>query len=311
MRFSVYQESHTGARQTNQDRMGYCFTRDALLLLMADGMGGHILGEVAAGIALQTVGAMFQDQAKDSLPDPEGFLEQSLLAAHREIHRYRALKNLPETPRTTMVACVVQKGQAVWAHCGDSRLYWMRNGEILARTKDHSRLELLIAQGRVDASERSTHPERNKIFNCLGAPAQPMIDVSRRAALQPGDVMLLCSDGLWSTIDDATLVRSLRDNTVMRAVPELVHSAARIAGAKSDNVTALAVAWESAGDPDLLSSTTILTDGLPAGSMTTTILAGRQAAAENGDAFSDVEIEKAIDDIRSAIEKSTRITNKN
>ncbi|MDO8301147.1 PP2C family serine/threonine-protein phosphatase [Lacisediminimonas sp.] len=307
MRFSIYQESHTGGRQNNQDRMGYCFTRDSLLLLMADGMGGHIMGEVAAGIALKTIGAMFQELAKDSLPDPEAFLEQGILAAHREIHRYRALKNLPETPRTTMVACVVQKGQAIWAHCGDSRLYWMRNGEILARTKDHSRFELLVAQGRVQPSERATHPERNRIFNCLGAPSQPMIDISRRAALQPGDVLLLCSDGLWSTIDDAELARTLRDNTVMRAVPELVRDAARIAGKKSDNVTALAVAWEGASAGDLLTSTTIMTDGLPVGTMTTTI----PVDPDGGDPFSDTEIEKAIDDIRSAIEKSTRITNKN
>jgi protein phosphatase len=206
-----------------------------------------------------------------------------------------------------MVACVVQKGQATWAHCGDSRLYWMRNGEILARTKDHSRFELLVAQGRAQPSERATHPERNRIFNCLGAPALPVIDISRRAALQPGDVLLLCSDGLWSTIDDGELARSLRDNTVMRAVPELVRDAARIAGKKSDNVTALAVAWEGASAGDLLTSTTIMTDGLPVGTMTTTI----PADADGSDPFSDTEIEKAIDDIRSAIEKSTRITNRN
>ncbi len=290
--------------------MGYCFTRDALLLLLADGMGGHIRGEAAATIALQTISSMFQEQARDHLPDPEAFLEQSMLAAHREIHRYRALNNLPETPRTTMVACLVQSGQAVWAHCGDSRLYWMRNGEILARTKDHSRLEMLIAQGRADESERSTHPDRNKLFNCLGAPSQPLIDVSRRAALQPGDVLLLCSDGLWSTLDDTILVRSLRESTVMRAVPDMVRGAARIAGKKGDNVTALAVTWEGASVDDLANSTTILTDALPAGTVTTTIQAPRHADLEGIDVFSDAEIEKAIDEIRGAIEKSNRITHK-
>jgi PPM family protein phosphatase len=260
---------------------------------------------------MQTIAARFQEQARDHLPDPEAFLTHSLLAAHREIHRYRALNNLPETPRTTLVACVVQNGQAIWAHVGDSRLYWMRNGEVLARTRDHSRIELLISQGRVHASERSTHPERNKIFNCLGAPADPVIDVSRRVNLQPGDVLLLCSDGLWSTLADEVLTRALRDNTVMKAVPELVRGAARMAGKKGDNVTALAVAWEGSGALDLANSTTILTEALPAGSVTTTILAPRHADLEGHDAFSDTEIEKAIEEIKSAIEKSSRITNKN
>jgi len=107
MRFSVYQESHIGGRKTNQDRMGYSFTRDALLLLLADGMGGHIQGEMAATIAMQTIGSLFQQSANPYVKKPDRFLEDSLFAAHREIHRYRAINNLPETPRTTIVACVI------------------------------------------------------------------------------------------------------------------------------------------------------------------------------------------------------------
>ena len=103
MRFSVYQESHIGGRKTNQDRMGYSFTRDALLLLLADGMGGHIQGEMAATIAMQTIGSLFQQSANPYVKKPDRFLEDSLFAAHREIHRYRAINNLPETPRTTIV----------------------------------------------------------------------------------------------------------------------------------------------------------------------------------------------------------------
>ena len=108
MRFSVYQESHIGGRKNNQDRMGYSFTRDALLLLVADGMGGHIMGEMAAQIAMQTIASLFQENATPYVKKPERFLEDSFFAAHREIHRYRAINNLPETPRTTIVACLIQ-----------------------------------------------------------------------------------------------------------------------------------------------------------------------------------------------------------
>ncbi|WP_420477123.1 PP2C family protein-serine/threonine phosphatase [Noviherbaspirillum sp. ST9] len=310
MRFSVYQESHIGGRKNNQDRMGYSFTRDALLLLLADGMGGHIQGEMAATIALQTIGSLFQQNANPYIKKPEKFLEDSFFAAHREIHRYRAINNLPETPRTTIVACIIQHNSAYWAHCGDSRLYWMRQGQILARTRDHSRIETLIAQGKVAPSERDTHPDRNKLFNCLGAPNLPIVELSRRASLQAGDVILLCSDGLWSVLPDHVLAQSLHTQTVVRAVPELLATATGIAGKTSDNVTALAMMWE--GTSVLQDSpSTITTHTLPIGSVTTTIQAPRHADLEQADAFNDSEIEKAIEEIREAIEKTARVTSKN
>ncbi|RBA25650.1 PP2C family protein-serine/threonine phosphatase [Herminiimonas fonticola] len=309
MRFSVYQESHIGGRKNNQDRMGYSFTRDALLLLVADGMGGHIMGEMAAQIAMQTIASLFQENATPYVKKPERFLEDSFFAAHREIHRYRAINNLPETPRTTIVACLIQHNSAMWAHCGDSRLYWMRGGQILARTRDHSRIETLIAQGKVDASERETHPDRNKLFNCLGAPNMPIVEISRRASLQAGDIMLLCSDGLWSVLPDHELAQRLHSNTIVRAVPELLTTATGIAGKTGDNVTALAMMWESS--ENLQGNSTITTHTLPVGSVTTTIQAPRHLDLENADTYNDSDIEKAIEEIRNAIDKSSRITSRN
>lgn len=309
MRFSVYQESHIGGRKNNQDRMGYSFTRDALLLLVADGMGGHIMGEMAAQIAMQTIASLFQENATPYVKKPERFLEDAFFAAHREIHRYRAINNLPETPRTTIVACLIQHNNAMWAHCGDSRLYWMRGGQILARTRDHSRIETLIAQGKVDASERETHPDRNKLFNCLGAPNMPIVEISRRASLQAGDIMLLCSDGLWSVLPDHELAQRLHSNTIVRAIPELLTTATGIAGKTGDNVTALAMMWESS--ENLQGNSTITTHTLPIGSVTTTIQAPRHLDLENADTYNDSEIEKAIEEIRTAIDKSSRITSRN
>ena len=312
MQFSVYQESLIGGRKVNQDRMGYSFTRDALLLLLTDGMGGHLRGEMAATIAMQTIATLFQQQANPYVKKPERFLEDCFLAAHREIHRYRAINNLPETPRTTIVACLIQHNNALWAHCGDSRLYWMRNGQILARTRDHSRLETLIAQGKVDASERATHPDRNKLFNCLGAPNLPIVEISRRASLMPGDILLLCSDGLWSMLPDHLLAQRLQDNTVMRAVPDLLKTAVGIGGKNSDNATALALMWQ--GSKDLEDNNSISTHTLPVGMVSTTIQAPPENVAAQvnaGDIFDDDEIEKAIEEISCAIQKSSQITSRN
>jgi protein phosphatase len=314
MQFSVYQESHIGGRKVNQDRMGYSFTRDALLLVLADGMGGHLRGEMAATILMQTMSALFQKHATPYVKLPERFLEEAFIEAHEEIHRYRAAHNLPETPRTTAVACLIQHNTAIWAHCGDSRLYWMRRGQILGRTRDHSHIEHLIAQGMAQPSERATHPDRNKLYNCIGANSLPRVEVGRQASLQAGDVLLLCSDGLWSMLPDEEITHRLSTQTIVRAVPELIAMATMIAGETSDNTTALAIMWQGTPEVETSSSltedmaTVISTQMLPENLVSTTI----QSTAEPDapleiDAFNDDEIEKAIAEIRGAIEKSSQV----
>jgi protein phosphatase len=315
MQFSVYQESHIGGRKVNQDRMGYSFTRDALLLVLADGMGGHLRGEIAASVALQTISTMFQQQAQPYVKKPQRFLEEALHAAHRDIHQYRHANKLPETPRTTIVACLIQHNTATWAHCGDSRLYWMRNGQILARTRDHSHVENLIAKGMALPSERATHPDRNKLWNCLGADSLPRVEVGAGAGMLPGDLMLLCSDGLWSMLPDDEIVRRLQAQTVVRAVPDMLQAALRAAGDASDNVTALAIMWQGSSvldNMDPVTETMISTEALPEDLHSTTIrdTAPPEVApseADAVDAFDDDEIEKAIAEIRGAIEKSSQI----
>ena len=306
MQFSVYQESRIGARKVNQDRMGYIFTRDAVLLLLADGMGGHLLGEIAAAIAMQTIGKLFQQNATPYIKRPERFLEDCFYAAHRDIHRYTEAHNLPESPRTTIVACLIQHNTAIWAHCGDSRMYWMRNGQILARTQDHSRVATLVSQGKIEPSQRETHPERHKLYNCLGATNPPIVEMSRTVTLQTGDVLLLCSDGLWSVVPDHILTRMLQENTVMRAVPDMLNLAVSIAGVNSDNVTALAMVW--LGEDSLRDAATISTNTLQIGETTSMIHTEPSEGAVEADAIDDNEIERAIAEIRSAIQKTTRTT---
>ena len=134
MKFSVFQISRRGGREMNEDRMGYCYTRESGLFVLADGMGGHPEGEVAAQIALQTISALFQRQAKPQLKDVQEFLSGALLAAHHQILRYATDKGMLDTPRTTLVIAVVQDGRASWIHCGDSRLYMVRGVSNMPRS---------------------------------------------------------------------------------------------------------------------------------------------------------------------------------
>ena len=261
MRFAIYQDSRIGGRSVNEDRMGYCFTRDALLLLLADGMGGHAQGEVAATLALQAMGALFHERAAPGIDDPSHLLEELVFAAHQSLHRYRASQRLTDTPRTTIVACIIQHGKAWWAHCGDSRLYWLRSGRILARTVDHSHVERLITLGRVSPAERATHPDRNKLYNCVGAPSLPQVDRAAPVRLQAGDQLLLCSDGLWSSLREHELAYRLSVGPLEACVPELVRLAAIAGGKNGDNVTALALTWLE--DHPAAGESSLMTDSLP------------------------------------------------
>jgi PPM family protein phosphatase len=310
MQFSVYQKSHIGGRRVNQDRMGYSYTRDSLLLVMADGMGGHKGGEIAATIALQSLSALFQKHATPYVKKPERFLEDALLTAHHDILRYSAANQLSDSPRTTVVACLIQHNTAVWAHCGDSRLYWVRHGQLLARTRDHSHIEFLIAKGRATERERTTHPDRNKLYNCLGASQPPKVEVSRQASLLPGDVLMLCSDGLWGMLPDHDIVRQLSTHTVVQAVPDMISTALEVAGPKADNTTALAIMWQGAHEDvaGAITEDVISTQMLPDDQVSGTI--GDEPApqaASAADAFDEDEIEKAIAEIREAIEKSSQL----
>ena len=306
MRFSIYQESKRGGRKINQDRMGYSYTKDCLMVVLCDGMGGHMQGEVAAQLAVQTIGLEFQKAADTTIANPKQFLEDSMMAAHIEIHRYRAGRGLPESPRTTAVTCVIQGGMAWWAHAGDSRLYLIRNGEIKAVTRDHSQLEAMIADGMLDDKDRSEFPDRNRLFNCLGAPAMPMIELSDPIRLEPGDHILICSDGLWGTVADNLIAAAFRTNSVMRVVPELINYALMEAGASSDNVTAIGLTWEGDDGDTVIGPDSFDTTKIESAAFRSTIQLPRKPPTAADHEMTDDEIETAIAEIRRAIAKTNK-----
>ncbi|QEA13934.1 PP2C family protein-serine/threonine phosphatase [Comamonas flocculans] len=294
MKFSVFQLSRQGGRATNEDRMGYAYTRDACLFVLADGMGGHPQGEVAAQIAIQTAAVKFQNEARPMLPDVGAFLTSVVMVAHEQILRYAAARGMADAPRTTLAVAVVQDGQVRWVHCGDSRVYLVRNSKLLARTRDHSYRELRDAMGTADAVNR------NVLFTCLGSPARPMYDVSNAMTLDSGDRVMLCSDGLWDALDDKAIVRVLSHQRVSQAVPTLVDMALRKAGGNSDNVTAVAMQWETPGIPDATEG-----EAVDTGIDDTFASTIQTDEFETGDNFLDEEaIERSIAEINETIRRT-------
>ncbi|MES2939011.1 MAG: PP2C family serine/threonine-protein phosphatase [Pseudomonadota bacterium] len=295
MKFSVFQISRKGGREKNEDRMGYCYTRESGLFVLADGMGGHPEGEVAAQLALQTISALYQKEARPVVKDVTEFLATALMAAHHQIIRYASERGMLDTPRTTLVVAVLQGSQATWVHCGDSRLYLVRNGELVTRTRDHSYIEQQNA-GVI----RMDRVNRNILFTCLGSPTKPVFDVTGPVPLQQGDKLLLCSDGLWSSLPDPEIVRHLSTKAVADAVPDLVEDALRNGGEHSDNVTVVAMEWET---PDNFeSSHGISTDSISDGVFASTIQAGVLDTLV--DDLDDAAIERSIAEINEAIRRS-------
>lgn len=244
MKFSIFQETRIGKRKYNQDRLNYSYTRDALLMVVADGMGGHAHGEVAAQIAVQSFADAFKLAARAVQVDPLSFLSQTFALAHRAINQHAEEKGFRESPRTTCVACLVYKGAAYWAHVGDSRLYILRNGQVLAKTRDHSRVQMLLDQGLIDAAAAAVHPERNRVYSCLGGSREPDVELSRKQTLQVDDIVALCTDGAWAPFADDTLQRMLSVGSPSYSVPRLLNQAEAISGAQCDNLTLMAMRWE-------------------------------------------------------------------
>jgi serine/threonine protein phosphatase PrpC len=303
MHFAISQESQRGGRKSNQDRLGYAHTKDSLLLVLCDGMGGHLYGEIAAQIAVQTIGQMFEREARTRLEDARQFLEDAMMAAHVEIHRHRAGRGLAESPRTTCVAAVFQNNTAWWAHAGDSRLYWIRHGNILEITRDHSQLEAMIS-GKF--SKETEHiealPSRNQLFNCLGAPAMPLIELSDPVKIKPGDCFLLCSDGLWAPLSDSIIANAFKEDKVDYVVPRLVNQAVAEAGAGSDNVSAIGMSWGESADFGGAHSLTKPT--IEASNKFVTTIESKSDA--DSDPMSENAIESAIAEIRQAIARTQK-----
>lgn len=302
MQFSIFEATHLGSREKNEDRMGYSYTREAGLFALADGMGGHPEGEVAAQIALETMSALFQREAQPRMADVPSFLGRGLMSAHHQIIRYASSRGMMDTPRTTLVAAVVQRGQLHWVHCGDSRMYVVRGGQLLKRTRDHSYLEAKASSG---ASLKDVN--RNVLFTCLGSTVRPMFDVGGPIILQDQDRVMLCSDGLWGTLDDDIITRGMAERPLAEGMPLLIDQALKKGGPRCDNVTVLAFEWEAPArarqrrgrpgftetasmDDSAFASTIQPTSGLPDSAL---------------DELDDEAIERSIAEINEAIQRTS------
>lgn len=307
MKFTIYQNSRQGPRPYNEHRLAYSYSKDALLMVIADGMGGHRHGEVAAQLAVKSLTDGFQNLAIPTLPNPAKFLEEHILQVHDAIDSLTLGNDLSDSPRTTVVAAIAQDGKLYTAHVGDSRLYHFRNGQLIFRTEDHSIVQMLYRKGQLRFEDMANHPDLHKIYNCLGGEKMPDISLSNPRELIDGDVIFLCTDGVWSAVNDHDIGKLLHAGGILDSVPKLLNIAEAVSEEHGDNMSAIGLQW---GDRQN-SQVAVSTATMPLG-MTTTIInpVTQQPSAAPDDAalfdLSDDEIERTILEIQSAISKSKR-----
>lgn len=299
MKFTIYQASRQGGRKNNQDRVAYSYSRDALLMVVADGMGGHMHGEIAAQLCVQTLTDSFQQMARPRLADPLRFLNDVLIRAHYAINDYAVEHDLLEIPHTTCVAAVVQDDMAYWAHVGDSRLYFFSDGKLISRTEDHTAVARMVKDGLITEEEVAHHPDRNKVSNCLGGYMVPEVECAPPMPIHPSDSLLLCTDGVWGSVSVPEIGAILSTYKLEDGVRHLMDHAEFRGGENGDNLSLVAMTW---GDAKFPSGETISTLSLPEHGFSTQINRPETAAP----AISDEEIERAIAEIQNAIKKLSR-----
>lgn len=271
--FEAAKASLIGNRSCNQDRCLVLSNGSTVLLGLADGLGGHPRGEVAAQIVVDVCETLFR-RAPSPLPDPEHFMLQCIGKAHQAILRFGQRQTPPITPRTTAVLAVIQSGMAYWVHVGDSRLYLIRDGRILRQTRDHAQIRFV----RGGAHERSR--PRASLTRCLGGLTKPPTTTcSTPTLLQRHDALVLCSDGLWGQIENNALADAFGRHQAVLAETLQSLLAAAATRPNSDNVTAVVLRW-----------------------LTTAALSENKASTLESP--NDPQLDQAVQHLKSMLEKS-------
>lgn len=226
---------HIGDRAEQQDRLGiyaHLRAKGTLLAVLADGMGGHTGGALAAEQVLHSARQNF-----DALvPNPSNvheILASAIADAHDAIKLTRYTSE--QDPHSTACLLVLQPGRADWAYCGDSRIYHFRDGRRLARTTDHSYVMDLVRKGLITEAQAEQHPNKNILLSCLGDHEPPKVDVGESSPLVAGDAFLICSDGLWAYFSDEELGRALNEFPARQAAETLINTARSRARGRGDN----------------------------------------------------------------------------
>lgn len=226
-------------RDNNEDHFAYWepqsdaqFQEKGRLAVVADGMGGYEGGQEASHIAVDAVLDIYRSKSGNS---PQALLLDAVKAAHERIRQQAAANPSLYGMGTTCTAAAIVDNQLYFAHVGDSRLYMVRSGVLTQLTRDHSYVGRLVESGLISRDEAEFHPQRHILTAALGTIGDLVTDSPEvPVSLQPGDTLILCTDGLWGQVRDEELA-SIAQEPVMEVCNDLVQLARKRGG--PDNIT--------------------------------------------------------------------------
>jgi len=234
MSWEIASAEDIGGRGQQQDRVSV-FSRDngeTHLLVVADGMGGHVGGAAAAQAVIDTAELAFSTVGA---ADPQGFLEQLCFSAHQRIKQIEAEER--PSPGSTCVFLLLKGEEAHWLHVGDSRLYLLQDRQVVNQTRDHSVVQLMISEGRMTEQEAATSGKQNQIYKRLGGDEAPEPDLDS-TLIEDEDIFILSSDGFWGSVEPDEVMQGLSNGAALNEVViDLVGQAKSRGGDKGDNIS--------------------------------------------------------------------------
>lgn len=233
--------SDIGGRSEQQDclEMLSSDSGDTYLVVVADGMGGHRDGALAARTVIETAKCRFNC---GPIPDPRAFLQELCIESHQGISALGG--NESRSPGSTCVVLYLNGPEAYWAHVGDSRLYHFRDGQLFNRTQDHSVAQLMVAQGRLKESDAARSALQNQLYMRLGGNELPEPDFGA-SEVEADDMFMLCSDGFWSSVEPQEVVTNLEGFPIDNgSAGRLVEVARERGGAAGDNISLVLMRWK-------------------------------------------------------------------
>jgi serine/threonine protein phosphatase PrpC len=233
-----------GKRATNQDAVGEAYQDQLACFVLADGAGGHEGGEIASRVVVDAVLRRFKEHPSFGAAALLGYAS----CASEEVASHKLREPRYADMSTTVAALLIDtaRGQAMWGHLGDSRVYMFRDNRLHAMSKDHSLTQQLIDAGYARAEQLRIHPQRNILFAAIGAEGDTEVELSAGATtLLAGDALLMCSDGLWEWVHESDMERTLAQSTSpdqwVRAMCRLADDNIANTGKVRDNFSAYAI----------------------------------------------------------------------
>ena len=207
MRITYKKYTDIGDRRNNEDSIGVLEWDGGYCFALADGLGGHGMGEVASATAVETALRLFKTQGQS----PE-YLEKAFRGAQDEVLQAQNTGHAFSDMKTTMVLLKLTGDRAGWGHIGDSRLYHFQNGKLKGHTLDHSVPQMLVNVGEIREKDIRFHEDRNRLLRVIGAEwGNRSFEISEEIAIRPQQAFLLCSDGFWERIDEKQMMKELKN----------------------------------------------------------------------------------------------------